>query len=201
MDILANQKNFSDEQLAILSLENHLSFSILINRYENKLLNFIRRMSGLSEDDARDVLQDVFLKVYLNLNSFDDDLKFSSWIYSITRNQIISNHRKLKVRPEGNSVKIDQELIEKLAFDFNIEKEIDLKIMNEQIFSILNELKDKWKEVLVLKFFEEKDYNEISDIIKKPTGTVASMINKAKKEFKDYYEKKYLINKTYERRK
>ncbi len=191
MNILEKKNSLSDEQLVVVSLESHLAFSILVDRYKNRILNFIRKMSNLSEEDAQDVLQDVFLKVYLNLNSFDDDLKFSSWIYSIARNQVISNHRKIKVRPEGNSIKIDETLIEKLAFDFDIEKELDIKILNQQIFLVLNKLKDKWREVLILKFFEEKDYNEISDIIKKPSGTVASMLNKAKKEFKEKYQELY----------
>lgn len=191
MNILDDKKNLSDEQLVVLSLDNHLAFSILVDRYKDKLLNFIRRMSGLPTEDAQDVLQNIFLKVYLNLNSFDDDLKFSSWIYSIARNQVINNYRKHKIRPEGNSIKIDESLVERLIFDFNIEKELDIKILNQQIFLVLNELKGKWREVLILRFFEEKDYNEISDIIKKPSGTVASMLNKAKKEFKDKYQELY----------
>jgi RNA polymerase sigma-70 factor, ECF subfamily len=191
MNILDEKKNLSDEQLVQLSLDSHLDFSVLVDRYKLKILNFICRMSGMSREDAQDVLQDVFLKVYLNLNSFDSDLKFSSWLYSIARNQIISNYRKTKVRSEGNSVKIDEILIERLAFDFNIEKELDIKILNRQIFSVLDKLKDKWREILVLRFFEEKDYDEISDIIKKPAGTVASMLNKAKKEFKDKYQEIY----------
>lgn len=191
MNIIDEKKNLSDEQLVVLSLESHLAFSVLVDRYKDKILNFIRRMSGLSEDDAQDVLQDIFFKVYLNLNSFDNDLKFSSWLYSIARNQIISNYRKIKARPEGNSIKIEETLIERLVFDFNIEKELDVKILNQQIFSVLDKLKDKWKEILILRFFEEKDYNEISDIIKKPVGTVASMLNKAKKEFKEKYQEIY----------
>jgi RNA polymerase sigma-70 factor (ECF subfamily) len=186
-----NQKNLSDEHLAILSLEDHSSFAILINRYQNKLLNYIKRISSFSNEDASDVLQDVFLKVYLNLNGFDQDLKFSSWIYSICHNQVISNYRKIKIRPEGNSVPIDETLLNKFVYDFNIEREVDNRIANEKIFLVLSELKEKWKEILILRFFEEKDYNEISDIIKKPSGTVASMINKAKKEFKRKYQEKY----------
>ncbi|MFA7119739.1 MAG: RNA polymerase sigma factor [Sphaerochaetaceae bacterium] len=191
MDTLKDKHGLSDEQLVVLSLDNHLAFSTLVDRYKGKLLHFIRGMSGLSEEDAQDVLQDIFLKVYLNLNSFDNDLKFSSWIYSVARNQIISNYRKTKVRPEGNSIKIDEGLIERIVFDFSIEKELDTKILNQQIFSVLGKIKDKWREVLILRFFEEKDYDEISDIIKKPAGTVASMLNKAKKEFKDKYQEIY----------
>lgn len=192
MNILDDQQKFSDEKLARLSLKDHLSFSLLINRYKIKIFNYIRRISRLSEEDAEDLLQDIFLKVYLNLNDFDSDLKFSSWIYSIAHNQVVSNYRKFKVRPEGNSVSIDENLMQKLVHAFDIEKELDVKILNKKIFKILEGLKDKWREILILKFFEEKDYNEISDIIKKPIGTVASMMNKAKREFREEYRKVYL---------
>jgi RNA polymerase sigma-70 factor (ECF subfamily) len=191
MNLFDENKNLSDEQLAVLSLEDHLSFSILINRYRDRLLNYIKRISNFSQEDASDILQDVFLKVYLNLNDFDSDLKFSSWIYSITRNQIIGNYRKFKVRPEGNSMPMNESIIKKIVYDFDIEKEIDIKIDNKIIFNVLNDIKPKWKEILILRFFEERDYGEISDIIKKPIGTVASMLNKAKKEFKNKYQEKY----------
>ncbi|MDD3711441.1 MAG: sigma-70 family RNA polymerase sigma factor [Patescibacteria group bacterium] len=191
MSLLDGNKNLSDEQLAVLSLDDHLSFSILINRYKDKLLNYIKRISNFSQEDASDILQDVFLKVYLNLNDFNSDLKFSSWIYSITRNQVISNYRKFKIRPEGNSTPIDELAVRKIIHDFDIKKEIDIKIDNKIIFSVLNAIKPKWKEILILRFFEEKDYSEISDIIKKPSGTVASMLNKAKKEFRKKYQEKY----------
>jgi len=57
---------------------------------------------------------------------------------------------------------------------------------------MLNKLDDKYKEVLVLKFLEEKDYKEISDILQKPLGTVATLINRAKKQFKSISEEKEL---------
>ena len=87
---------------------------------------------------------------------------------------------------------IDENIIKKFVFDFNIENEIDNKLTNKIIFDVFNSIKPKWKEILILKFFEEKDYNEISDIILKPVGTVASMMNKAKKEFKKTYQEKYI---------
>ncbi len=186
--------NLSDEQLAVLSLDNHSFFSILIDRYKGRLLSYIRRMSLVSAEDAEDLLQEVFLKVYLNLNSFEQDLKFSSWIYSITRHQIISNYRKLKVRPEGNSVKIDQNLIVELVSGIQLDSELDQQLLNQQIFAALDQLKPKWREILILKFFEEKDYQEMSDIIKKPQGTVASMLHKAKQEFKKIYLEKHTNN-------
>ena len=65
-----------------------------------------------------------------------------------------------------------------------MEKEIDLITDKQLITDILNSLDYKYKEILELKFLEEKDYREISDILKKPLGTIATLINRAKKQFK-----------------
>lgn len=98
---------------------------MIINRYKGKLYNYIRRITNVRDEDAEDLLQDVFLKVYLNLNDFDTDLKFSSWIYAIAHNQVISQHRKISVRAEGHSTNLEDESARKLASNINIEKEVD----------------------------------------------------------------------------
>ncbi len=185
-----NPDNLSDEEIVDLVLEDQSRFLLIINRYKDKLFNFIRRITNTGVEDAEDLLQDIFLKVYLNINSFDRGQKFSSWIYAIARNQVISNHRKLKVRPEGHSVGIDDDGAEKIISDFNIGEDFDSGLAKEKVLYTLDELKAKYREVLVLKFFEDKSYDEISDIIKKPVGTVGSMINKAKKEFRDEFKRK-----------
>jgi len=178
----------TDEELVYLTLQNQANFLYLMKRYKAKLLPYIKRISGVDDDEAEDVLQNVFIKVYKNLNDFDPDLKFSSWIYRIAHNESISNYRKNKVRPHHHSVSLDDEIINKIIFDFNIEKEIDAVFLRKKIFDILDVLDEKYKEVIVLKFFEDKDYKEISDIIKKPMGTVASLMNRAKKEFGKEYQ-------------
>jgi len=83
----------------------------------------------------------------------------------------------------------DDNFIDWLVSDTNIEKETLVKEQNEHISSLLSQLKPDYKEVLVLKFFEDKDYQEISDILQKPMGTVATLISRAKIQFKKIYEK------------
>jgi len=177
-------KTASDEELVKLTLKDQGNFIYLVDRYKGKLLSYIRRLTNINNDDAEDILQDVFIKVYLNLNGFDSALKFSSWIYRITHNQVISNHRKLKARPEGYMTNLEDSSARKLASDIDIVAGADWGIMKSNIAKVLGKLDQKYREVLVLKFLEEKSYQEISDIIKKPSGTVASTINKAKREFK-----------------
>lgn len=174
----------SDEDLIELTLKDPDFFSYIINRYQDKLSLYIRRISNINFEDAQDILQEVFLKIYLNLNDYNSSLKFSSWIYRIAHNQTISRHRHLKSRPEGNSLDLDEGLIDRLSSEEDILQELDKKISRKNIIKILNSLDKKYRDVLVLKFLEEKSYQEISDIIKKPSGTVASMINKAKEKFR-----------------
>ena len=187
-----NQKceDKTDEELAKLATEDQTYFLCIINRYQEKLFYYIRRISNVSIEEAEDVLQDVFIKVYKNLNDFDVDLKFSSWIYRITHNQVISNFRKIQARPQNAGVDLSDDSYLKLASDLDIEYEVNNKLLRKNIYQILNSMDKKYKDVLVLKFFEEKDYKEISDILKIPMGTVASLINRAKKKFR---EKKEII--------
>lgn len=184
--MLANSKieELNDQQLVKLTLEDSGYFVYLIQRYRAKLLNYIRRITNVRDEEAEDILQEVFLKTYLNLNSFKPELKFSSWIYAIAHNQVISNFRKIKARPEGSSVTIDEGLADTLAHDFDLEKEMDQSLLAERVGLALQALPAKYREILILKYLEEKNYQEMSDIIKKPMGTVASMLNKARSEFK-----------------
>ncbi|NCN07183.1 RNA polymerase sigma factor [Candidatus Falkowbacteria bacterium] len=185
-----NYSNKTDEELVILSLENQNIFAYLINRYQKKIARYIKRISGLSDDDIEDVLQDVFIKTYRNLNAFDSNLKFSSWLYRIAHNQVISNFRKSKSRPQSIILDSDNDFLENIASEFNLEKEIDIIENQEIIMEIIGSLDYKYKEVIELRFLEEKEYSEISDILKKPNGTVAALISRAKKQIRKELERK-----------
>ncbi len=176
----------TDVELVGMSLENSDHFLCLSNRYEDKLLRYIMRISKFSREDASDVLQDVFIKTYFNLNGFDKELQFSSWVYRIAHNETISAIRKKVARP---SVNLDVGDIEKFGESFDITKEIDNTFDRKMIDEALSRLDEKYREVLVLRFLDEKDYVEISDILKKPVSTVGNLILRGKKLFREEYEK------------
>lgn len=184
-----NLINISDEELVAKSLKNQDVFLVLMKRYEGKLISYIRRISSCAYEDAEDILQEVFIKVYKNLGGFDKQLKFSSWIYRITHNQVISNYRKLKARPDVVDIDISDLQIQNFSSGFDTEKEMDNKLDKEKILSVISKLDIKYREVLILKYIEEKDYQEISDILKKPKGTVATLLNRAKKKFYEQVKK------------
>jgi len=180
----------SDEDLVKLSIGDSDWFFCLAKRYEDKLLRYIQRIAKFSREDAEDVLQEVLIKTYLNLNDFDPKLKFSSWIYRITHNQTVSEIRKRVARP---TVYLEEKDMENFKDIFDLEKEVDAVYDKDMIDRALSLIDEKYREVLVLRFLEEKEYLEIADILKKPTSTIGNLIARGKKLFKVEYEK--LINK------
>lgn len=180
--------NKTDEQIVVLTLKNQDYYLCLMKRYEVKLLNYILKISNISREDAEDILQEVFIKAYQNLNDFDLNFKFSNWIYSIAHNATISSFRKKKVRPQTVSWE-DKDLNNILESTLDLENTNLQKLTYKQILKIINRLPLKYKDVLILKFVEGKDYREISDILHKPMGTIATLINRAKKSLKQELKK------------
>jgi len=174
----------SDQDIVKISLIDKDKFIFILDRYKEKLFNYIRRISGLDNESIEDLLQDVFIKVYKNLNDYDNTLKFSSWIYRIAHNEVISNWRKNNVRPQAFEIDEDTN-IEYFISEIKADTEVDYNLMKEKIFVVLSGLSLKYREVLILKYLEEKDYQEISDITKKSIGTVSSLLSRAKKAFRD----------------
>lgn len=179
-------RKYSDERLVDLTLKDEDYFLCLMKKYEEKLKRYIHRLTNVSREEAEDLLQEIFIKAYQNLNDFDKNLKFSSWMYRIAHNQIISHWRKIKRRPQKAEFNVNNGFLDNLASDLNMEKEINNRFLRKEIEQTLDKLNIKYREVLILRFFEEKSYEEISDIVKKPKGTVATLLNRAKKELKKH---------------
>jgi len=183
---LESCKGLSDNEIVARSLENLDYFSCLYQRYEPELLRYIRRISGMDEEEARDILQESFIKIWRNLNEYDSGLKLSSWLYRIVHNETVSHLRKK--RSYGKDKTTDAGLYRNiLADDPETVRDREEKIVNT--LEILDHLPGKYQEVLVLKFLEMKSYEEISDILRIPLGTVAIRINRAKKIIRDLAEK------------
>ena len=170
----------TDEQLVALSLQNQEYYYCLMKRYEIPLMNYIRKLSGMNRPDAEDVLQEVYLLTYQNLNDYDRQFKFSSWIYRITHNQTVSNLRK-RYKNDPDISWDDHDMDQLVHSDFDLEKILIQETDYQQLLQMIHSLPLKYKEVLLLKFVEGKDYQEISDVLRKPMRTVGTLINRAKK--------------------
>ncbi len=175
---------FSDEQIVVLVREkNKELYSEIISRYHIKLTHYLRKFIH-DRDELEDVLQAVFIKAYENLYGFDEKRKFSSWIYRIAHNEAI-NHIKKYAKI---SVSVDE--VEHLMVDEKVDlsRGVDQGILKEKVENALYQMKDNYREALILYFFEEKSYEEMSDILRVPINTVGTLIARGKKNLKKFLE-------------
>jgi len=171
-----------DSQLVILALADPQNYAKIVEKYEAPLLRYILRISNITREEGEDLLQNVFLKAYQNLNDFDRSLKFSSWIYRIAHNEVISAWRRKSARCEEVNLE-KAEAAQLLASTLDIPAQTDEKFLSKFVREILDKIPQKYQEVLILRFLEEKDYSEISDILRRPMGSVATLVHRAKKSF------------------
>lgn len=186
----------ADALLVQKTLESSEEFGRIIEKYQEPLRRYVRRIARPGPDELDILLQDIFIKAYENLNDFDQSLAFSSWIYRIAHNEAIDHIRRRKrfggslddpLRDDDTTT-----LGDTIVSESNTSDDADQEYIKKNIASVLDDLEPKYRSVLVLKFLEDKDYNDISDILRKPPGTVATLIHRAKKEFRRLAEEKGL---------
>ena len=119
-----------------------------------------------------------FIKIWRNLNAFDQQLKVSSWIYRIVHNETISYSRK-KVSYGKHLIVNEEEALLQVS---SIENEASLPELEaiQRLDEHLSKLPQHYRTVLVLRYLETMSYEEISDVLKLPEGTVATQLNRAK---------------------
>lgn len=164
---------------------NDIYFTELVSRFSNLVKKVIGRFVK-DYDILEELTQEVFLKIYNSIERFDTDYRFSGWIGIIARNTAIDHLRK-------NS-RYDQVYFEDYpGYDFNISCQNDDNIFQfiekKQLSGFLkrriSELPPKYSKVLKLRYYQDKSYEEIADIICKPMGTVKNRIFRAKELLKE----------------
>jgi len=187
--VYREEQQLSDQDLVTKTIKNKQAFAAIVNRYEAPLLRYISRLGCKDAAAAQDLLQEIFVKTFVHLNDYDHSLQFSSWIYRIAHNEIVSYFRKERSRPSVLRRTEDSFLFENIADDVGLTDHNSQRHSVLEIQSAVSQLEPKYRDIIVLKFFEEKSYEEISDILQIPQGTVATLINRAKKKIKIYIEK------------
>ncbi len=175
-----------DEELAALMQGNNQEvFGVLMDRYQTKLLRYGRRF--LSQNDhIVDVVQDVFIKAYENIQSFDATRKFSPWIYRIAHNAFVNELRRQKREP---ILYIDLDtILAHPSYEFDPAADEERVQMQALIKKGLDALAPAYKEVIILYYIEDLGFQEISDILQVPVGTVGVRLRRARQALKDYVE-------------
>jgi len=176
----------SDEQLVeIIRKKDKELFSEIIKRYQTKLSHYLRKFI-YDPDELEDVLQLVFIKSYKNLYGFNVNKKFSSWIYRITHNEAI-NYLKKNSRGQISLDEVEYKIIDE---KINLDGDIYQILLKKKIEKYLKNIKLKYREPLILFYFEQKSYQEISDILRIPKNTVGTLISRGKQMLKEHLTKK-----------
>ncbi|MCC7436619.1 RNA polymerase sigma factor [Candidatus Nomurabacteria bacterium] len=183
----SNYENLSDKELVAVILSNKEAFSVIISRYEALLRRYISRLGVRDKRDIEDILQNSFIKVYRFLLSFDDSFSFSSWIYRIVHNETYDFFRLKKRKPEITLEDDTEQVFLNIESDHDGPDELfDKNIDKASIQNALESLDKKYRDVLLLRYFEDKDYRQISDILQIPEGTVATLVHRGKKALKSF---------------
>lgn len=178
--------NETDEKLAArVQGKDERAFGVLMNRYQPKLLRYGRRF--LSENmPIEDVVQEVFIKMYQNIQSFDPSRPFSPWIYRIAHN-LFANALRSKSRLPFISVDLD-------AFSAHAAYEMDPAGDEEREHSRalvergMGALTPAYREIIVLYYIEQLSYQEIAEVLHIPVGTVGIRLHRARNAIKKYVE-------------
>ncbi|WP_085498487.1 RNA polymerase sigma factor [Arenibacter troitsensis] len=174
----------AEETLVIqLKQKDHQAkaFEVLVNTYKERLYWHIRRIV-LNHDDTDDVLQNTFIKVFRNIDSFKGDSKLYSWMYRIATNEALtflkSKSQKLKI----NNEKLITKAVEDLRADVYFEgDEIQLKLQ-----MAIATLPEKQKLIFNMKYFQEMKYEEISEILETSVGGLKASYHLASKKIEAF---------------
>lgn len=181
-------KSLTDEKLASLVRErNQEYYREIVIRYQVKLKRYANYILK-NKEDAEDVVQEAFIKAFKNLNSFDTKKKFSSWIYRIVHNEAMNWIAK---RKKIISLDENEDWVENISDESEpLEDVFDKKQIAKKIRTCINDMPIAYRTCMAFFYIEERSYEEISDILMIPTGTVGTKISRGKTIFRQIYEKK-----------
>ncbi len=178
----------SDEELMLMFQHgNAMAFDMLFEKYRVPVFNFIYRMLNREKESAEDLLQVIFMKVVKGKDFYEPRAKFSTWLFSISRNHCLNFIKSRRYMQAVSTVSLDAQnkedglsLLDKLAAKENGRQKITEKEMQEMIERAISALPDKYREIFLLRAVEGFAHEEISRILKLNSATVRTDYHRAK---------------------
>jgi len=174
------------ELLALFRKEEsrNYAFNLLVRQYQRRLYNFIRRMVT-DHDETQDVLQNVFLKAWTNLDGFRADSQLYSWLYRIAHNESLNHLRKMK---RGLFVSEDS-VVERLTTTLDSSEHFSGDVIQQKLQRAVMRLPAKQRAVFTMKYFDGMTYETISGITGTTVGALKSSYHIAVKKIEDWLTK------------
>jgi RNA polymerase sigma factor (sigma-70 family) len=158
--------------------KNIIEFTILFNRYKKKIYNYVLKMTSDSML-AEDVVQNVFLKLYKNLDRIHNKERINFWLITTARNEMYSHFRSVKRKVDDHQTDLeDVDIVSPVSMEY----EFDIRELKEMILKELDTLPEEQKEVFILKEYTGMNYKEIADVMNIDTELVKSRIYKTRQK-------------------
>ena len=171
----------------------------IVQRYHRRIYNICYRFAG-SGDDAQDLTQEVFIKMYRTLNSYDVDRgAFMTWVTTVTRNLLVDHFRKTKQERLTDSLDTTSSGHEDtMPLSEQIQdrgpspdSRVQSREAKETVHQALQKLSPELREAVILRDLQDMDYREIATVLKVPEGTVKSRINRGRAELARLLQRTY----------
>lgn len=179
----------SDNALVIQTLQGKIkSFKILVERYQRGAYIFASGMVG-NQDDAYDLSQEAFVRAYKNLNRFNPVYQFKTWFFHILSN-LCKNH--LRQKTNRGKVVTSSEMTAAASAPRTARPDVlfESSETKKAVWSCINELPEKFKEIIILSHFQEMSYDQIAAILDIPRGSVMSRLYYARLKLREIFEQR-----------
>ena len=171
---------YTDEKLILRFQEGDINaYNELVKRYKDRLLNFVLRYFN-NVEQAEDVVQDTLIKLYTHASYYKNVAKFSTWIFTIAKNNALTELRKNKRKKTDSLWTEDGQIIDINSKEESLDSKVQNEIAIDQLNKFLDEIPENFRMAVVLRDFQELSYEEISKILEIPIGTIKSRINRGR---------------------
>jgi len=171
---------YSDEKLILRFQEGDINaYNELVKRYKDRLLNFVLRYFN-NVEQAEDVVQDTLIKLYTHASYYKNVAKFSTWIFTIAKNNALTELRKNKRKKTDSLWTDDGQVIDINSKEESLDSKVQNEIAIDQLNKFLDEIPENFRMAVVLRDFQELSYEEINKILEIPIGTIKSRINRGR---------------------
>ena len=184
----------ADDTLKLLKSGDYETFEQLVTENQENVYRIVLSVIR-DEEEAKDLAQDVFLKIYMSIKSFNGNSSLSTWIYRIAYNTALDHIKKVKNKNKTKSIDDDED-IEVMYLDsksFNPENEAEKREVSQDIKAALGMLPDEQRQVIELKDVHGFSYDEISAITGLKEGTLKSRLSRGRANLKNILIKKWNI--------
>jgi len=163
------------------------AYQVLFERHRQAIFHIAFKIVR-DKEEARDLVQETFIKAFSSLKSYNPDYRFTTWLYKIVANSSIDHIRKRRINvfslDQPMSTKDGEVNVEVADMSYNPEKDLTTKQNQLSITKAIDSLPEKYKQVIVMRHHEDKSYEDIAKILAVPVGTVKARIFRARELLK-----------------